>query len=58
MVTGDSKFSSGSQEDSHDFFITTLDFLARELRQNQEGMALLKKFSGKEEYLRKFTYPR
>ena len=58
LVTGDPKFNQGSQEDSHEFILTTLKVLEAELEDCDEGRALMEKFRGKEEYLRKFTYPR
>ena len=58
VVTGEPKFNRGSQEDAQDFLITTLQLLEVELGNNLVGQSLLKKFWGKEAYIRKFTYPR
>ena len=58
LVTGESKFNQGTQEDSHEFLLTTLNALERELEHSVEGIGLMKKFWGKEEFLQKFTYPR
>ena len=58
VVTGESKYNRGSQEDSQEFLITVLDQLGKELWNNIKGKTLLKKFCGKEAFLRKFTYPR
>lgn len=57
-VTRDPKFDRGTPEDSLEFLEKTFELLEKELENNFEGEALLRKFIGKEAFLRKFTYPR
>ena len=58
LVSGNPKYNRGSQEDSHEVLMKMLNLVKGEVAHNEEGLALMKKFWGKEALMRKFKYPR